>query len=157
MIYWLAISVLVGAAALTVYIYYDDGSAEHERNSIIIFLALSGYLLVGTTMIVCSSGIKSLVTKITNFRITRPASTESKPSYINSYVEGYLLKGAPWRDTNGNIRYSSGDTLVEIWEAKIVTVNGGELTQIFFLEGVYAGVWGYTHERFLLRDVKPRR
>ena len=68
------------------------------------------------------------------------------------YVEGYLKKGAFWSDSEGNVYRNQKEVKVEIWNRQIVKGDGGKLTQIFFLEGYFAGVWGYTVEEFLLRD-----
>ena len=60
-----------------------------------------------------------------------------------SYDEGYLKSGASWKDINGKSHYNSKKIKVEIWKQRIVVADGGEIIQIYFLEGENAGVWGY--------------
>lgn len=76
-------------------------------------------------------------------RRQEPYYTQSS-SYSSSYDVGYLRKGSMWIDENGNSHYTSKDVKVEIWrDNQIVTADGGKLTQIYFLEGYWAGSWGY--------------
>ena len=76
--------------------------------------------------------------------------------YEFPYVEGYLLEDVYWADIMGNIHYNGQETRVEIWKSKIVTMNGGEITQIYFLEGKYKGYWGYVvNEEDFLADDAP--
>ena len=61
----------------------------------------------------------------------------------NSYDVGYLKQGATW--TDGDMVYrNSRRVQVEIHNSTIVMADGSRLTQIYFLEGVHSGKWGYT-------------
>ena len=71
------------------------------------------------------------------------SSEEKKPS---SKI-GYLKKGASWQDETGKAYYNREKVKVEIkWTPKLVTETGGDLIQIYFLEGDYSGRWGYVRE-----------
>lgn len=84
-------------------------------------------------------------------RTTEKVTSYQSNNLSNSYDIGYLRGGSTWLDGNGNSHYSSNSVKVEIWKQKIVTADGGKLTQIFFLEGKYGGNWGYTKESSLSR------
>lgn len=83
---------------------------------------------------------------------TSKTSTYKTTSTVtsSSYDIGYLRGGSTWLDGNGNSHHNSNSMKVEIWGRKVETGNG-KLTQIFFLEGTWAGTWGYTEDSFLSR------
>ena len=88
----------------------------------------------------------------------KPVSHNTKSVYTqsNSFMSyqgsngdtGYLKQGAEWLDGNGDFHYNSRKVKVEIGKQKIVA-SDGKLTQIYFLEGKYSGIWGYTRENCL--------
>lgn len=140
-----------------VYTYRGDSSRECDEKIILVgflgALNFSLYLFL-TTM---RPEIKEMVTQwksTKSITVESPASS-SKNNKIH-YVEGYLLENVYWADIMGNIHYNSQETRIEIWKSKIVTANGGEITQIYFLEGKYRGYWGYVgDEEYLLEDDAP--
>lgn len=138
--------------AFTIYVYRVRENEEHDRNVLILFLAGMFTLILTALLLGFKPELKFLGMKIKNLQSTEAEIEPYKKSYNSSYFEGYLLKGGMWVDQAGTIRRNLKDVRVEIWRTKIVMADGNEITQIFFLEGIYAGMWGYTHEVFLLPD-----
>lgn len=144
-------SCIVYLIALIIYTYFIDEGQEHEDNVGYVFLIGVIYVSLGMILLVMQPEIKSLVSSMRD--VSTVKVIESK-KFVSSYVEGYLKKNSPWVDKLGIWRFSSENTRIEIWQQKIIMSGGGEMTQIFFLEGENAGFWGYTTEEFLLYD-KP--
>lgn len=67
------------------------------------------------------------------------------------YEIGYLKNGAVFVDEYGKSNYNPTKVKVEIWNQRLVTPEGKELIQIYFLEGDCAYSWGYARENFLSR------
>lgn len=72
---------------------------------------------------------------------------------VNKYVDGYLKKGAKWADEyndvwhmnklakTGRVHGNSELTRIEIWNNM---PDKDVIVMIYFLEGKFAGRWGYT-------------
>ena len=72
-------------------------------------------------------------------------------TYQGSYGDvGYLKQDVQWLDGNGDFHHNSRKVKVEIGKQKIEALDG-KLTQIYFLEGKNAGMWGYVSEYSLER------
>ena len=66
-----------------------------------------------------------------------------------SHNVAYLIEGARWQDSSGQIYRNSKDIQIEVWSREVVTSEGEKLTQIYFLEGENQGLWGYVDKRFI--------
>lgn len=153
MIKFFIIASLFLALVLIIFAYRYKGTSEYEENFFGMKVMFVAYLIIGTMMIMYQPEIKSLFRGEKKVPIEQTKEVKKEKSYERSYVEGYLKKGTAWYygDT-GKIYYNSDKVKVEIWGSQLVMSDGSKLTQIFFLEGTWAGVWGYTLEEFLIRE-----
>ena len=70
------------------------------------------------------------------------------------YVQGYLIEGAIWNlesPISGQAYINHRKTSIEIWKHKTTDNKGEKITQIYFLEGEYAGNWGWTPEKYTVK------
>ena len=81
-------------------------------------------------------------------------SNETMPSSNGAnYVEGYLLEGAIWNleSPYGQSYTNYRKVKIEIWKNKFESSKGEKFTQFYFLEGDYAGSWGWTPEKYTIK------
>ena len=153
-------------------IKYDEPKKWHEKKwgvalALIVCFPIGLILLWQNPRY--TNGIKGVITVAILFLILnnplaadKPVSHDTKSVYTqnNRYNNagnqlmsyqgsngdtGYLRQDAEWLDGNGDFHYNSKKVKVEIGKQKVVA-SDGRLTQIYFLEGKYCGVWGYTSE-----------
>ncbi|MBR1727917.1 MAG: hypothetical protein IJ728_00090 [Selenomonadaceae bacterium] len=79
-------------------------------------------------------------------------------------INGYLKKGASWTDEyedvyhmnelhkTGRVHGVMKDTKIEVWG-----LNDDAIVMIYFLEGKYAGKWGYAVKSFTISEKKYKK
>jgi hypothetical protein len=65
---------------------------------------------------------------------------------------GYLKAGANWENDKGTVYKNGKKVKIEMRRVKIVGAKRENLIQIYFLEGVNAGTWGWTYEEYVTRN-----
>ena len=138
-------SLIVMVIAIIVFVTRFEASKKEIG---IMSAIIATYMIIGMAIISFRPTIKESFRDVSSGRIKE---IDKKRRNEPLYVEGYLKAGAVWRDLFGNLYKNSYTTKVEIWTQRIVVADGGELIQIYFLEGKYIGFWGYTTENFLSR------
>lgn len=152
MIKFYMLSCVIMVLVSLVCVRYDDGSPEYEKKFLVFNLIIFFYLLFGMMIITFQPEIRSFVDKCEIVLFTKPSNIVENKNCKSLYSEGYLKSGASWSDKSGKSHYNSDFVKVEIWKQQIVMSDGSKMTQIYFLEGNYAGVWGYTREKFLSKQ-----